>query len=150
MTLEPLTPAHAAVCAAVHAQAFPHGPWDGRAFAELLALPTTVGVVALQDGEPVAVLVLQVVVDEAEVLTIGVRPAWRRHGVAREMMAWAAKALACSGVVRLTLEVAAPNTAARALYAATGFAEVAVRRRYYADGADAVVMACDLFTSRAP
>jgi ribosomal-protein-alanine N-acetyltransferase len=32
------------------------------------------------------------------------------------------------------------NHAARALYAATGFVELARRRRYYRDGSDAVVL----------
>jgi ribosomal-protein-alanine N-acetyltransferase len=38
------------------------------------------------------------------------------------------------------LEVAEANAAARALYAAAGFAEVGRRRRYYADGGDALVL----------
>ena len=36
------------------------------------------------------------------------------------------------------------NAAALAFYAAEGFTEVARRRRYYRDGADAVVMQRDL------
>jgi ribosomal-protein-alanine N-acetyltransferase len=42
------------------------------------------------------------------------------------------------------LEVSERNAAARALYAAAGFAEVGRRRRYYADGADALVLRRDL------
>ena len=38
------------------------------------------------------------------------------------------------------LEVAATNDAALRLYAAEGFTEIDRRRRYYRDGADAVVM----------
>jgi ribosomal-protein-alanine N-acetyltransferase len=39
------------------------------------------------------------------------------------------------------LEVAADNTAARALYAAAGYQQVGQRRGYYAGGIDALVLA---------
>jgi ribosomal-protein-alanine N-acetyltransferase len=38
------------------------------------------------------------------------------------------------------LEVSEANGAARALYAAAGFEEAGRRRRYYADGSDALVL----------
>jgi ribosomal protein S18 acetylase RimI-like enzyme len=44
------------------------------------------------------------------------------------------------GAMDLFLEVAEPNLAARALYAGAGADEVGRRRRYYADGADALVL----------
>ncbi|MXY71468.1 MAG: ribosomal-protein-alanine acetyltransferase, partial [Dehalococcoidia bacterium] len=44
------------------------------------------------------------------------------------------------GAAAVTLEVRASNEAARALYRGCGFEEVGERRRYYADGADAVIM----------
>ncbi len=139
----PLGPAHAAVCAAVHGEAFEH-PWDEAAFGDLLALPTSLGVLALAGEDPVGLILLQVVADEAEILTIGVRPAHRRTGQGRALIAWAAEALRQRGVARLFLDVSIANAAARALYAASGFAEIAERRRYYADGSDAVIMAVDL------
>lgn len=147
--IAPITPAHAGVCAAVHAEAFAR-PWTEAAFADLLALPTTRGAVLLDDddgdggGEPAGLVLLQAVAGEAEVLTIGVRPAWRRAGLGRRLLDGALAALAAEGVTRLFLEVEAGNAAARALYAAAGFADVAMRRGYYEGGADAVVMARDL------
>jgi len=138
-----ITAAHAAVCAALHAEAFDH-PWDEAAFLDLLALPTTVGALAVDGDDPAGLILLQVVADEAEILTIGVRPACRRKGIGHALIAWASDGLLQRGVTRLFLDVSANNDAARALYTATGFAEVAVRRRYYADGSDAVIMAADL------
>jgi ribosomal-protein-alanine N-acetyltransferase len=44
------------------------------------------------------------------------------------------------GAGALFLEVAGANAAARALYARMGFRDVGRRRRYYADGTDALVM----------
>jgi ribosomal-protein-alanine N-acetyltransferase len=48
------------------------------------------------------------------------------------------------GAVEIFLEVAEPNAAARALYACAGAREVGRRPRYYADGADALVLRIDL------
>ena len=45
-----------------------------------------------------------------------------------------------SGADRLLLEVREDNAGALAFYAARGFVEVDRRRRYYRDGATAVVM----------
>lgn len=138
--MEALGAAHAGVCAAVHGEAFAR-PWTEQAFADLLALPTTRGGILLDGAEPVGVVLLQSVAGEAEVLTIAIRPSWRRGGLGRRLLDWAMAQLAAEGVERLFLEVEAGNTAARALYAAAGFAQVAVRRGYYEGGADALVMA---------
>jgi len=45
-----------------------------------------------------------------------------------------------AGADRLLLEVREDNRGALAFYAARGFVEIDRRRRYYADGATAVVM----------
>lgn len=150
-TFVPLDLAHAAVCAAVHGEAFEH-PWDAAAFRDLLALPTSLGALAIEgavegtvgDGDPAGVILLQIVADEAEILTIGVRPAHRRTGLGRALIGWAGEALRQRGAARLFLDVSTANTAARALYTTSGFAEIAHRRRYYADGSDAVIMVLDL------
>ena len=52
----------------------------------------------------------------------------------------AGEAAAARGANTLFLEVARSNTAAQALYAGQGFAPVGVRRRYYADGGDAMIL----------
>jgi ribosomal protein S18 acetylase RimI-like enzyme len=40
----------------------------------------------------------------------------------------------------MLLEVSASNQAARALYESLGFSKAGRRRRYYADGADALIL----------
>jgi ribosomal-protein-alanine N-acetyltransferase len=81
---------------------------------------------------------------ECEILTLAVRPAERRQGVATALLR-AAFATASEGSVKSCfLEVAADNRAARNLYAREGFAPVGRRKAYYrrASGArvDALVM----------
>lgn len=128
---------HAAVLAALHAATIAP-PWSTATFATLLGQPGVAGWIATADEEPVGLLLARAVADEAEILTLAVLPHWRRRGVAHRLMeqllAWATSVDA----VRLFLEVAEDNVAARALYERSGFALVGRRNDYYAPGNDAL------------
>lgn len=128
--------------AALHAGAF-DAPWDAAAFADLLAQP---GVFAEAEGD--GFILIRVVADEAEILTLAVRPAARRQGIAARLTARAAAEAQGLGATRLFLEVAEHNAAARALYASLGFQPAGRRRGYYArkDGpaVDALILALNL------
>lgn len=136
-------PAAAPGLAALHAEAFAT-PWDEAAFADLLA---QTGVLALGAGADGFIL-CRIIADEAEVLTLAVRPAARQRGLGRLLVEAALKATADQGAVRLFLEVAEDNPAAIALYDRTGFTQIGRRRGYYArpDGpaVDALVLALDI------
>lgn len=126
--------------AALHAQAF-DAPWSEAAFADLLG---QAGVFALAAGDQGFIL-CRVVADEAEILTLAVRPEARRRGVGRVLVGAASATARGSGAERLFLEVAHDNASALALYRSVGFTEVGRRRAYYprSDGtaADALVLA---------
>jgi [ribosomal protein S18]-alanine N-acetyltransferase len=122
--------------AALHAACFTDS-WSRDFLTRLLDGPGVYGWLAGDD----AFLLLRVVADEAEVLSIGTRPAARRAGLARTLVQQAIDAAQTRGATRLFLEVAADNVAALALYRAHGFAEVACRSAYYAGGIDALVLA---------
>lgn len=81
-----------------------------------------------------------VVADVADLHRIATLPAARGRGVARALLADLLDAAAERGAERMLLEVVATNAPARRLYDAAGFTTIATRRRYYASGADALVM----------
>ncbi|MBB4796977.1 ribosomal-protein-alanine N-acetyltransferase [Brevundimonas bullata] len=124
--------------AALHAEAF-ETPWDAASLAALLASP---GVFAVEEAD--GFILIRVVADEAEILTLAVRPAARRNGLGGRLVETAVVRAAALGAERMFLEVAEDNVAARALYARTGFTEAGRRRGYYArpDGSreDALVL----------
>lgn len=128
--------------AALHATAFP-GPWDAVAFEALLG---QAGVFVLED--PDGFILLRAVADEAEILTLAVRPAARRLGLGARLVQEGVVAAAARGATRLFLEAAQDNIAALALYARAGFAEAGRRPGYYArpDGGrqDALLLALNL------
>ncbi len=85
---------------------------------------------------------------EAEILSIGVAPDFRRRGLARALLARLCEDAAAAGADALFLEVNAGNEAAVALYAADGFEVVGARGAYYRDGADGLIMRRNLNAPR--
>lgn len=135
-------PALGEALADLHAEAF-DTPWTASAFNELLAQP---GV--LLEAEAGGFVLARVAADEAEILTLAVRRATRRSGIALRLMEAAARRAATLGARRLLLEVAEDNAPARALYARLGFEGAGQRRRYYAradgEAADALLLVLKL------
>ena len=128
--------------AMLHAEAF-DAPWDAAAFETLL------GQAGVHMAEAAGGFILvRTVADEAEILTLAVRPADRRRGIATDLVARGASVAAMQGATRLFLEVAEDNAAARGLYERAGFVEAGCRPRYYAraDGSrtDALILALTL------
>ncbi|TAN78320.1 MAG: ribosomal-protein-alanine N-acetyltransferase [Gallionella sp.] len=98
-------------------------------------------------GEIRGYAILMPVVDEAELLNIGVAATWQRKGVGRAILNEILEAARKKNMRRVFLEVRPSNTAAIALYRSAGFGEIGVRRGYYRNtggGEDAVTMACEL------
>jgi ribosomal-protein-alanine N-acetyltransferase len=89
---------------------------------------------------PDGAILCRVAADEAEVLTLCVRPACRRQGVAEKLMRAAFVKAAELGANRLFLEVSEVNSAALNLYQTVGFVELARRRNYYGAGLDAIIL----------
>lgn len=130
--------------ASIHAAAFSdRNRWSP---AEFLSHGSAPGVLMFADPDLGAgLLVLRCVVDEAEILTIGVAPAARRRGLAQALLHAGIDGLRARGVEKLFLEVADDNVAAIALYKVKGFAETGRRAGYYRnpDGTrtDALILA---------
>ena len=86
--------------------------------------------------------------DEAEIVTLAVRPEARRRGLGGRLLGRTMDRAREQGVTRLFLEVADDNLAALALYGSRGFEPVGKRPDYYArpDGsrADALILALNL------
>ncbi|MBD3240194.1 MAG: ribosomal-protein-alanine N-acetyltransferase [Chitinivibrionales bacterium] len=77
--------------------------------------------------------------DICEIHSIAVDPQCRRQGLG-VMLVEHVLAQVLGRVGQVWLDVRRGNVAARALYARCGFEEAGVRRRYYGDGEDAVLM----------
>jgi len=87
--------------------------------------------VAAEGGTVAGYLVFSSVLDEGSVDNIAVAPAFRRQGIAAQLLAGAIEKARAAGISFITLEVRASNAPAVALYERFGFREVGRRRGYY-------------------
>ena len=134
--ITPLVPSAAAalLLAELHQQSFSEG-WSATTFEEMILQP---GIVILIVSEPTpsatnpqGFLVLRLVAEEAEILTIGIVPTARRRGLACALMSEATRMLGKNRCQSLFLEVACSNLAAQQLYRSLGFTQVGQRKNYY-------------------
>jgi ribosomal-protein-alanine N-acetyltransferase len=103
-------------------------------------LPTVHYVVAEVDGRVVGYAAASIVADIGELQRIAVDAAHRRSGLATGLLDAVVALTAAEGADRLLLEVREDNAGAIGFYAVSGFVEIDRRRRYYRDGATAVVL----------
>jgi ribosomal-protein-alanine N-acetyltransferase len=125
----------AAALAAVHAGAFAR-PWGEGEFTALLRKPTTRTHALLSGPDLAGFAMSQLVIDEAEVLTVAVAPRMRGRGHAGPLLARHLGDLAAEGARVVHLEVEVGNAPALALYVRAGFREVGRRPGYYAKAGD--------------
>jgi len=136
-------PGSEGLLAALHARCFADF-WNEAEMAGLLASPGVSALVVEEDGEPAGLALIRVVLEEAELLTLGVLPGRRARGHGQTLLSAAEAAARKAGAVRLFLEVSHVNAPAAGLYTRAGYRQVGERKRYYRDGADARVLARDL------
>jgi len=119
-------------------------PWSENMLAEELYQPTASLIVAEgEDGTVLSYGLVRTVLDEGYLEKIAVLPAYRRQGVAEEILRSYLR-FGREHLAFLTLEVRAGNEAAIALYRKLGFAEAGRREGYYtAPKEDALLMTLD-------
>ena len=115
-------------------------PWSAASWAAELDHAGSWAWVATVDEAVVGVLSARVVGDEAEVMFVGVQPEHRGRRHAAGLLAVGRAELLRRGVRTWHLEVRAGNEPAIRCYTRCGFVRVGLRRRYYPDGEDAVLM----------
>ena len=121
--LLPLIPVHAAVAATVQARCF-ETAWDTPAMATVLTMPGIFGWLALTGDDATGMIIGRRVLDETEILMIGVVPEARRRGLGHRLV------MRTKGTITF-LEVAVDNSAALAFYRNLGFERVGHRPGYY-------------------
>ena len=138
--LTPMTMEHVPQVAALERACFSR-PWSEAMLEnELWNDSAVVIVVEGEDGTVLGYAGLQTVLDEGYINNVAVAEAYRRQGVADELIA-AFVRFGQAKLAFLTLEVRASNAPAIALYAKHGFAEAGRRKNYYDDPKeDAILM----------
>jgi len=97
-------------------------------------------IVAEENGRIVAYATYRVVFDDAHLMNVAVSPAFRNEGRGKTLIRHVVDDCAKRGARTMFLEVRPSNDAAKHIYDAFGFHAIDVRKRYYHDGEDAIVM----------
>ncbi len=133
--IEPAVDGDIPVLSDIHAASFAND-WSDDEIAALMGgagVSTMVARRRLPFGtrRPVGFLMARSVLDEAEVLTLAVSPAWRGLGIGRDLVRQTLRSLSLNGTHSVFLEVDSDNSSARRLYEGAGFRQVGLRRGYY-------------------
>ncbi len=136
----------------IHASAF-HRPWSADEFAALMTQPGVMawGVLRRHWFRPARLagfVALRVAADEAEVLSVAVRPQARGRGYGRLLMEEALRSLYRDRIKTCFLEVDGANTVAVQLYRSLGFEIASERKGYYGGVSTALVMRLGLEPGR--
>jgi ribosomal-protein-alanine N-acetyltransferase len=136
-----VTFAHCALVARLHGLCFEEG-WNSGTVAQVLRLAGAFGLIAtvpertrspLPSGDPVPAgfALVAGTLDERELLSLGVAPAFRKRGIAAALIRGVVDRVRAEGVGKLFLEVAEDNAEARQLYESFGFRQIGRRPNYY-------------------
>ncbi len=140
MVFEALRYEHLAQIAQIEKRAFDE-PWSVAMFMPDLDNDDAIYVVGVEnEDEVVCYGGFHKVLDEGHITNIAVKEDRRSQGFGRALVAEMIDRAKCAGVARMTLEVKDTNIPAIRLYKSFGFEVEGVRKRYYANRYDALVM----------
>lgn len=118
-------------------------PWSESELASLIGDDDRYYFTAILDGTVVGIAGFYRVLDECMIMNVAVDDSYRRRGIADSLLSHLLNTARNDGCTFATLETAADNTAAIALYKKNGFAQNGRRKGYY-HGTDALLFRKEL------
>lgn len=121
-------------------------PWGEEALRDTIA-SSGHHLMSLREGRAVGFLLSSFVLDEAQLLLIGVSPDWQGVGVGGQLLKELINRSQDQGRKLIYLEVRSGNERAIRLYRSLGFIDIGVRRDYYpglVGREDAIVMSLQI------
>lgn len=127
--------------ASIEAELFSE-PWSAEGFFGFWLREDALFFVAEEAGEIVGYCGVLMVLDQGDVINVGVRRKWQRRGIGKSLMEVLIRETAVRGVTTLYLEVRISNQAAISLYESFGFQQVGLRKGYYQDPLEDGITMC--------
>jgi len=139
LSIRPMTRQDLPAVLAIESEVQPN-PWSEQAFVDELESRVSGARVALWDGTLAGFLLTRELLGEMEILNLAVAGHSQRKGIARALLESRIAQSAGGSLESIFLEVRIGNQPARRLYCSLGFEAAGLRKRYYADAEDALVM----------
>ena len=115
-------------------------PWSKESIDKLTTTENAVAKVATIDGKVVGYYSFYQILDEADVNNIAVDSAWQNKGIGSALMLDMIDECKQRDISAITLEVGANNVVAQRLYGKWGFRQEGLRKKYYNNTEDAIIM----------
>lgn len=116
-------------------------PWSRESFErELSSNRVAHYFVAIHEDRIIGFVGIWIIFQEAQITTIAVHPDFRGKKVGEKLLDFVIDYCLKNHVKNIILEVRVSNTIAQNLYYKKGFKKVGLRKWYYKDGEDALVM----------
>lgn len=115
-------------------------PWSKEAYKKEISNPLANYRVITIDDKVVAYGGFWKILDEADINNIAVKKEFRQMGYGKMLMNALIEDAKSQNIKAMTLEVRVTNESAIALYKKLGFKEAGIRKNYYSDKEDALIM----------
>ncbi|MCD6156152.1 MAG: ribosomal protein S18-alanine N-acetyltransferase [Candidatus Atribacteria bacterium] len=138
-TIQKMRFQHLPYVVAIEKQSFKH-PWSYSLFLSELSNKIAHYFVALLGNKLIGYIGLWIYLREAHITTFAIHPDFRGKGYGKRLLHYAFDFAKNKGCKEILLEVRTSNKVAQALYRKLGFSQIGLRKSYYSDGEDALVM----------
>ncbi|MDD5065963.1 MAG: ribosomal protein S18-alanine N-acetyltransferase [bacterium] len=140
ISIEPLSEKDLPEVCRMEELVFPGSAWTNDMFRDEIRKPSSCSLLLRQEGVLIGYLVADTVKPELSLLKIAVHPDHRRKGFGSMLLSRLADQSRKEGFTKIFLEVRVSNSAARRIYQRSGFTVAGIRKSYYPDNEDALVM----------
>lgn len=106
-------------------------PWSLDALREMFHTEGYCSFLAKEENEIIGYVGMKMVLDEADITNVAVSPAYRKKGIAKELLGQLVEEADRQKLHSIYLEVRASNVAAITLYDHAGFKRIGQRKNYY-------------------
>ncbi len=135
----------------IEAVSFPC-PWSRSQFEKELQNPLSHSFTARLDKSNnktlAGYIIIWLVAEEAHVLNIAVHPDFKKKGIGKKIIQFVLDFLTERYTRAVYLEVRHSNIAAQKLYEGFGFSQIGIRKNYYDNREDAIVMGLEMNTAK--
>lgn len=115
-------------------------PWSEEMICETQSHPLFLGIVGEETEKVICYAGAVYCMEDADIALVATSPEFRRKGYAESVINRLIDELFKKGVRNIYLEVRITNDGAKSLYTKLGFIPVGIRKNYYENAEDAIVM----------
>ena len=100
--------------------------------------------VAISEKEILGFIAIKTIINEIDLMNIVIKKTYRKHGIGSKLLAYIINYATLNNINSINLEVNYKNVAAISLYKKFLFKEIGIRKKYYNNSDDAIIMKLEI------